>query len=209
VNVTHADLVKGAVKRKRPHHCVDAEVPPGDFRKAELATKANSKTSDKSMASRMAWKNDLDAAQTRFRWHARMARHRAQPRMKSIAKRMGSATTSHVTVQRPVRRHKSLGSIQIELKDTNTKRTVTPSTFLAERQQSRRKTAPLTSRSFLHRREPPSLEVMVTKSTRQTATGYLSVTKVRWVQLRPAPRPPTAVADSGKVRLQLLESHNK
>ncbi len=124
LNVTHADLVKARSQNKNATTAVDQKVTNlATSVKAELATKANSDDVNKLNGDVNGVKTDLDAAKNsiqmaRSEMGTLIARNHDEI---DQLRRMGQRDYFEFTVQRKSGATK-VGSIQIELKDTNTKK---------------------------------------------------------------------------------------
>ncbi len=121
LNVTHADLVKARNQNKNATTAVDQKVTSlATSVKAELATKANSDDVNKLNGDVNGVKTDLDAAKNsiqmaRSEMGTLIARNHDEI---DQLRRMGQRDYFEFTVQRKSGATK-VGSIQIELKDTN------------------------------------------------------------------------------------------
>jgi len=180
LNVTHADLVKARSQNKNATTAVDQKVTNlATSVKAELATKANSDDVNKLNGDVNGVKTDLDAAKNsiqmaRSEMGTLIARNHDEI---DQLRRMGQRDYFEFTVQRKSGATK-VGSIQIELKDTNTKKNRYTINFLADDNSFEKKDRSVNEPIFFYTGGNRSaLELVVNKVTKTTATGYLSVTK--------------------------------
>ncbi len=180
LNVTHADLVKARNQNKNATTAVDQKVTSlATSVKAELATKANSDDVNKLNGDVNGVKTDLDAAKNsiqmaRSEMGTLIARNHDEI---DQLRRMGQRDYFEFTVQRKSGATK-VGSIQIELKDTNTKKNRYTINVLADDNSFEKKDRSVNEPIFFYTGGNRSaLELVVNKVTKTTATGYLSVTK--------------------------------
>jgi len=180
LNVTHADLVKARNQNKNATTAVDQKVTNlATSVKAELATKANSDDVNKLNGDVNGVKTDLDAAKNsiqmaRSEMGTLIARNHDEI---DQLRRMGQRDYFEFTVQRKSGATK-VGSIQIELKDTNTKKNRYTINVLADDNSFEKKDRSVNEPIFFYTGGNRSaLELVVNKVTKTTATGYLSVTK--------------------------------
>jgi len=180
LNVTHADLVKARSQNKNATTAVDQKVTSlATSVKAELATKANSDDVNKLNGDVNGVKTDLDAAKNsiqmaRSEMGTLIARNHDEI---DQLRRMGQRDYFEFTVQRKSGATK-VGSIQIELKDTNTKKNRYTINVLADDNSFEKKDRSVNEPIFFYTGGNRSaLELVVNKVTKTTATGYLSVTK--------------------------------
>ena len=180
LNVTHADLVKARSQNKNATTAVDQKVTNlATSVKAELATKANSDDVNKLNGDVNGVKTDLDAAKNsiqmaRSEMGTLIARNHHEI---DQLRRMGQRDYFEFTVQRKSGATK-VGSIQIELKDTNTKKNRYTINVLADDNSFEKKDRSVNEPIFFYTGGNRSaLELVVNKVTKTTATGYLSVTK--------------------------------
>ncbi|HZE80473.1 MAG TPA: hypothetical protein VE604_06185 [Candidatus Polarisedimenticolia bacterium] len=180
LNVTHADLVKARSQNKNATTAVDQKVTNlATSVKAELATKANSDDVNKLNGDVNGVKTDLDAAKNsiqmaRSEMGTLIARNHDEI---DQLRRMGQRDYFEFTVQRKSGATK-VGSIQIELKDTNTKKNRYTINVLADDNSFEKKDRSVNEPIFFYTGGNRSaLELVVNKVTKTTATGYLSVTK--------------------------------
>jgi len=180
LNVTHADLVKARSQNKNATTAVEQKVTNlATSVKAELATKANSDDVNKLNGDVNGVKTDLDAAKNsiqmaRSEMGTLIARNHDEI---DQLRRMGQRDYFEFTVQRKSGATK-VGSIQIELKDTNTKKNRYTINVLADDNSFEKKDRSVNEPIFFYTGGNRSaLELVVNKVTKTTATGYLSVTK--------------------------------
>jgi small-conductance mechanosensitive channel len=180
LNVTHADLVAARNQNKNATTAVDQKVTSlATSVKAELATKANSEDVNKLNGDVNGVKTDLDATKNsiqmaRSEMGTLIARNHDEI---DQLRRMGQRDYFEFTVQRKSGATK-VGSIQIELKDTNTKKNRYTINVLADDNSFEKKDRSVNEPIFFYTGGNRSaLELVVNKVTKTTATGYLSVTK--------------------------------
>ena len=180
LNVTHADLVAARNQNKNATTAVDQKVTSlATSVKAELATKANSDDVNKLNGDVNGVKTDLDATKNsiqmaRSEMGTLIARNHDEI---DQLRRMGQRDYFEFTVQRKGGATK-VGAIQIELKDTNTKKNRYTINVLADDNSFEKKDRSVNEPIFFYTGGNRSaLELVVNKLTKTTATGYLSVTK--------------------------------
>jgi hypothetical protein len=180
LKVTHADLVAARNQNKNATIAVDQKVTNlATSVKAELATKANSDDVNKLNGDVNGVKTDLDATKNsiqmaRSEMGTLIARNHDEI---DQLRRMGQRDYFEFTVQRKSGATK-VGSIQIELKDTNTKKNRYTINVLADDNSFEKKDRSVNEPIFFYTGGNRSaLELVVNKVTKTTATGYLSVTK--------------------------------
>jgi len=180
LNVTHADLVAARNQNKNATSAVDQKVTSlATSVKAELATKANSDDVNKLNGDVNGVKTDLDATKNsiqmaRSEMGTLIARNHDEI---DQLRRMGQRDYFEFSVQRKGGATK-VGSIQIELKDTNTKKNRYTINVLADDNSFEKKDRSVNEPIFFYTGGNRSaLELVVNKVTKTTATGYLSVTK--------------------------------
>jgi small-conductance mechanosensitive channel len=180
LNVTHADLVAARSQNKNATTAVDQKVTSlATSVKAELATKANTDDVNKLNGDVNGVKTDLDATKNsiqmaRSEMGTLIARNHDEI---DQLRRMGQRDYFEFTVQRKAGATK-VGSIQIELKDTNTKKNRYTINVLADDNSFEKKDRSVNEPIFFYTGGNRSaLELVVNKVTKTTATGYLSVTK--------------------------------
>ena len=180
LNVTHADLVAARNQNKNATTAVDQKVTTlATSVKAELATKANADDVNKLNGDVNGVKTDLDATKNsiqmaRSEMGTLIARNHDEI---DQLRRMGQRDYFEFTVQRKGGATK-VGSIQIELKDTNTKKNRYTINVLADDNSFEKKDRSVNEPIFFYTGGTrAALELVVNKVTKTTATGYLSVPK--------------------------------
>jgi hypothetical protein len=180
LNVTHADLVKARNQNKTATVAVDQKVNNlATSVKAELATKASTDDINKINGDVNGVKGDLDATKNsiqmaRSEMGTLIARNHDEI---DQLRRMGQRDYFEFTVQRKGGATK-VGSIQIELKDTNTKKNRYTINVLADDNNFEKKDRSVNEPIFFYTGGTrAALELVVNKVTKSTATGYLSVPK--------------------------------
>jgi len=180
LNVTHADLVKARKQNKNATVAVDQKVTNlATSVKAELATKANSEDVNRLNGDVTGVKSDLDATKNsiqmaRSEMGTLIARNHDEI---DQLRRMGQRDYFEFTVQRKGGATK-VGTIQIQLKDTNTKKNRYTINVLADDNSFEKKDRSVNEPIFFYTGGTRSaLELVVNKVTKTTASGYLSVPK--------------------------------
>jgi hypothetical protein len=180
LNVTHADLVSARKQNKNATVAVDKKVTNlATSVKAELATKANSEDVNRLNGDVTGVKSDLDATKNsiqmaRSEMGTLIARNHDEI---DQLRRMGQRDYFEFTVQRKGGATK-VGTIQIELKDTNTKKNRYTINVLADDNSFEKKDRSVNEPIFFYTGGTRSaLELVVNKVTKSTATGYLSIPK--------------------------------
>jgi small-conductance mechanosensitive channel len=180
LNVTHADLVAARNQNKNATTAVDQKVTNlATSVKAELATKANSDDVNKLNGDVNGVKTDLDATKNsiqmaRSEMGTLIARNHDEI---DQLRRMGQRDYFEFTVQRKGGATK-VGSIQVELKDTNTKKNRYTINVLADDNSFEKKDRSVNEPIFFYTGGTrQAIELVVNKVTKTTATGYLSVPK--------------------------------
>jgi len=180
LNVTHADLVKARNQNKTATVAVDQKVNNlATSVKAELATKASTDDINKINGDVTGVKDDLDATKNsiqmaRSEMGTLIARNHDEI---DQLRRMGQRDYFEFTVQRKGGATK-VGTIQIELKDTNTKKNRYTINVLADDNSFEKKDRSVNEPIFFYTGGTrAALELVVNKVTKTTATGYLSVPK--------------------------------
>jgi small-conductance mechanosensitive channel len=180
LNVTHADLVAARNQNKNATVAVDQKVTSlATSVKAELATKANSDDVNKLNGDVTGVKSDLDATKNsiqmaRSEMGTLIARNHDEI---DQLRRMGQRDYFEFSVQRKGGATK-VGSIQIELKDTNTKKNRYTINVLADDNSFEKKDRSVNEPIFFYTGGTrAAIELVVNKVTKTTATGYLSVPK--------------------------------
>jgi hypothetical protein len=180
LNVTHADLVAARKQNKNATVAVDQKVTNlATSVKAELANKANNDDVNKLNGDVSGVKSDLDATKNsiqmaRSEMGTLIARNHDEI---DQLRRMGQRDYFEFTVQRKGGATK-VGSIQIELKDTNTKKNRYTINVLADDNSFEKKDRSVNEPIFFYTGGTrAAIELVVNKVTKSTATGYLSVPK--------------------------------
>jgi small-conductance mechanosensitive channel len=180
LKVTHADLVAARTQNKNATVAVDQKVNSlATSVKAELATKASTEDINKINGDMTGVKGDLDATKNsiqmaRSEMGTLIARNHDEI---DQLRRMGQRDYFEFTVQRKTGATK-VGSIQIELKDTNTKKNRYTINVLADDNSFEKKDRSVNEPIFFYTGGNRSaLELVVNKVTKTTATGYLSIPK--------------------------------
>ena len=180
LNVTHADLVAARNLNKNATVAVDKKVDNlATSVKAELATKASSDDVNRLNGDVTGVKTDLDATKNsiqmaRSEMGTLIARNHDEI---DQLRRMGQRDYFEFTVQRKGGATK-VGSIQIELKDTNTKKNRYTINVFADDNSFEKKDRSVNEPIFFYTGGTrAALELVVNKVTKSTATGYLSVPK--------------------------------
>ena len=180
LNVTHADLVAARNQNKNATTAVDQKVTNlATSVKAELATKASADDLNKLNGDVSGVKTDLDATKNsvqmaRSEMGTLIARNHDEI---DQLRRMGQRDYFEFTVQRKGGATK-VGSIQIELRDTNTKKNRYTINVLADDNSFEKKDRSVNEPIFFYTGGTrAALELVVNKVTKSTATGYLSIPK--------------------------------
>jgi len=180
LKVTHADLVAARTQNKNATVAVDQKVNNlATSVKAELATKASTDDINKLNGDVTGVKGDLDATKNtiqmaRSEMGTLIARNHDEI---DQLRRMGQRDYFEFTVQRKGGATK-VGSIQIELKDTNTKKNRYTINVLADDNSFEKKDRSVNEPIFFYTGgNRTALELVVNKVTKSTATGYLSIPK--------------------------------
>jgi small-conductance mechanosensitive channel len=180
LKVTHADLVAARNQNKNATTAVDQKVTNlATSVKAELATKANADDVNKLNGDVNGVKTDLDATKNsiqmaRSEMGTLIARNHDEI---DQLRRMGQRDYFEFTVQRKGGATK-VGSIQIELKDTNTKKNRYTINVFADDNSFEKKDRSVNEPIFFYTGGTrTALELVVNKVTKSTATGYLSIPK--------------------------------
>jgi hypothetical protein len=180
LKVTHADLVAARTQNKNATVAVDQKVNNlATSVKAELATKASTEDINKINGDMTGVKGDLDATKNsiqmaRSEMGTLIARNHDEI---DQLRRMGQRDYFEFTVQRKGHATK-VGSIQIELKDTNTRKNRYTINVLADDNSFEKKDRSVNEPIFFYTGgNRTALELVVNKVTKSTATGYLSIPK--------------------------------
>jgi hypothetical protein len=180
LNVTHADLVAARNQNKHATTAVDQKVTSlATSVKEELANKASTDDVNKLNGDVNGVKTDLDAAKgsiqmARSEMGTLIARNHDEI---DQLRRVGQRDYFEFTVQRKGGATK-VGGIQIELKDTNTKKNRYTINVLADDNSFEKKDRSVNEPIFFYTGGTrAALELVVNKVTKTTATGYLSIPK--------------------------------
>lgn len=180
LNVTQADLIAARKQNKHATVAVDQKVTSlATSVKAELANKANNDDVNKLNGDVNGVKSDLDATKNsiqmaRSEMGTLIARNHDEI---DQLRRMGQREYFEFTVQRKGGATK-VGSIQIELKDTNTKKNQYTINVFADDNSFEKKNRSVNEPIFFYTGgSRTALELVVNKVTKSTATGYLSILK--------------------------------
>ncbi|HUC53464.1 MAG TPA: hypothetical protein VMR90_05430 [Candidatus Cybelea sp.] len=180
LKVTHADLVAARMQNKNATTAVDQKVTNlATSVKAELATKANTDDVNKLNGDVNGVKTDLDATKNsiqmaRSEMGTLIARNHDEI---DQLRRMGQRDYYEFTVQRKAGATK-VGVIQVELKDTNTKKNRYTINVLADDNSFEKKDRSVNEPIFFYiGGNRSALELVVNKVTKTTASGYLSAPK--------------------------------
>ena len=180
LKVTHADLVAARKQNKYATVAVDQKVTNlATSVKAELANKANAEDVNKLNGDVSGVKSDLDATKNsiqmaRSEMGTLIARNHDEI---DQLRRIGQRDYYEFTVQRKGGATK-VGAIQVELKDTNTKKNRYTINVLADDNSFEKKDRSVNEPIFFYTGGTrAAIELVVNKVTKSTATGYLSVPK--------------------------------
>ena len=180
LKLTQSELIAARKQNKNATTAVDQKVTSlATSVKAELATKANADDVNKLNGDVTGVKTDLDATKNsiqmaRSEMGTLIARNHDEI---DQLRRMGQRDYFEFTVQRKGCATK-VGSIQIELKDTNTKKNRYTINVLADDNSFEKKDRSVNEPIFFYTGGTrAAIELVVNKVTKSTATGYLSVPK--------------------------------
>src|SRR5260370_24891081 len=180
LNLTQGALIAARKQNKKATTAVDQKVSNlATSVKAELATKANADDVNKLNGDVTGVKTDLDATKNsiqmaRSEMGTLIARNHDEI---DQLRRIGTRDYFEFTVQRKGGATK-VGSIQIQLKDTNPKKNRYTINVLADDNSFEKKDRSVNEPIFFYTGGTRSaLELVVNKVTKTTATGYLSVPK--------------------------------
>jgi hypothetical protein len=180
LNVTQSDLLAARKQTRTATGAVDKKVTNlATSVKAELATKANSEDVNKLNGDVSGVKTDLDATKNsiqmaRSEMGTLIARNHDEI---DQLRRMGQRDYFEFTVQRKAGAQK-VGSIQVQLRDTNTKKNQYTINVLADDKSFEKKNRSVNEPIFFYTGgSRAALELVINKVTKSTATGYLSVPK--------------------------------
>jgi hypothetical protein len=180
LNLTQGELISARKQNKNATAAVDQKVEGlATSVKAQLATKANSGDVDKLNGDVNGVKTDLDAQKNNLQ----MARSemgtliaRNHDEIDQL-RRMGQRDYFEFTVTRKGGNQK-VGTIQVELKDTNTKKNQYTINVLADDKNFEKKNRSVNEPIFFYTGGTrAALELVVNKVSKTTASGYLSVPK--------------------------------
>jgi len=180
LNLTHADLVNARKQSKTAVGEVDKKITGLETSvKSELATKANAEDVNKLNGDVSGVKTDLDATKNNLQ----MARSemgtliaRNHDEIDEL-RRMGQRDYYEFSVNRKAGPAK-VGSILVELKDTNTKKNQYTINVLADDKSFEKKNRSVNEPIFFYTGgSRAALELVINKVTKSGATGYLSIPK--------------------------------
>jgi hypothetical protein len=180
LNLTQGELLAARKQNKKATAAVDQKVDGlATSVRAELATKANAGDVDKLNGDVSGVKSDLDAQKNNLQ----MARSemgtliaRNHDEIDQL-RRMGQRDYFEFTVTRKGGNQK-VGSIQVELKDTNIKKNQYTINVLADDKSFEKKNRSVNEPIFFYTGGTRSaLELVVNKVSKTTASGYLSIPK--------------------------------
>ena len=180
LKVTQSVLIAARKQNKNATTAVDQKVTNlATSVKAELATKANTDDVNKLNGDVTGVRTDLDAAKgsiqmARSEMGTLIARNHDEI---DQLRRMGQRDYFEFTVQRKSGATK-VGTIQIQLKDTNTKKNRYTINVLADDNSFEKKDRSVNEPIFFYTGGTrQAIELVVNKVTKSTATGYMSVPK--------------------------------
>ncbi len=180
LKLTQGELIAARKQNKNATSAVDQKVTSlATSVKAELATKANADDVSRLNGDVTGVKTDLDATKNsiqmaRSEMGTLIARNHDEI---DQLRRMGQRDYFEFTVQRKGGATK-VGTIQIQLKDTNTKKNRYTINVLADDNSFEKKDRSVNEPIFFYTGGTRNaLELVVNKVTKSTATGYLSIPK--------------------------------
>jgi hypothetical protein len=180
LNLTHGELIAARKQNKTATAAVDQKVNGlATSVKAELATKANAEDLNKLNGDVTGVKGDLDATKNsiqmaRSEMGTLIARNHDEI---DQLRRMGQRDYFEFTVTRKGGSQK-VGSIQVQLRDTNTKKNQFTINVLADDKSFEKKNRSVNEPIFFYTGGTrAALELVVNKVTKSTASGYLSIPK--------------------------------
>jgi len=180
LKLTQSELIAARKQNKNATTAVDQKVTSlATSVKAELATKANADDVNKLNGDVTGVKSDLDATKNsiqmaRSEMGTLIARNHDEI---DQLRHMGQRDYFEFTVQRRGGATK-VGAIQIELKDTNTRKNRYTINVLADDNSFEKKDRSVNEPIFFYTGGTrAALELVVNKVTKTTATGYLSIPK--------------------------------
>ncbi|MGC1615973.1 MAG: hypothetical protein WA736_14905 [Candidatus Acidiferrum sp.] len=180
LNLTQGELSAARKQNKAATVAVDQKVTGlANSVKADLATKANAEDVNKLNGDVTGVKGDLDATKNNLQ----MARSemgtliaRNHDEIDQL-RRMGQRDYFEFTVTRKAGSQK-VGTIQVQLKDTNTKKNQFTINVLADDKNFEKKNRSVNEPIFFYTGGTrTALELVVNKVTKSTASGYLSIPK--------------------------------
>jgi hypothetical protein len=180
LNVTQADLISARKQTKNVAVTYDKKLNEfGNDVNQKLSTKANADDVNKLNGDVTGVKTDLDAQKNnlemaRSEMGTLIARNHDEI---DQLRRMGQRDYFEFSVQRKGGAQK-VGTIQVELKDTNTKKNQYTINVLADDKSFEKKNRSVNEPIFFYTGGTrAALELVVNKVTKTTATGYLSIPK--------------------------------
>ena len=180
LNVTQSDLITARKQDKTATKAVDKKVTNLETSvKAELATKANTDDVNKLNGDVTGVKTDLDATKNsiqmaRSEMGTLIARNHDEI---DQLRHMGQRDYFEFTVQRKGGATK-VGTIQVELRDTNLKKNQYTINVLADDKSFEKKNRSVNEPIFFYTGgSRQALELVINKVTKSSAAGYLSVPK--------------------------------
>jgi small-conductance mechanosensitive channel len=180
LNVTQADLIAARKQSKTAVVTYDKKLTGLETTvKSELATKANAEDVNKLNGDVSGVRTDLDAQKNnlemaRSEMGTLIARNHDEI---DQLRRMGTRDYFEFTVTRKGGAQR-VGSIQVELRDTNTKKNQYTINVLADDKSFEKKNRSVNEPIFFYTGgSRAALELVVNKVSKTTATGYLSVPK--------------------------------
>ena len=180
LNLTQGQLIAARKQNKTATAAVDKKVNGlATSVKAELATKANAEDLNKLNGDVTGVKGDLDATKNsiqmaRSEMGTLIARNHDEI---DQLRRMGQRDYFEFTVTRKGGSQK-VGAIQVQLKDTNTKKNQFTMNVLADDKSFEKKNRSVNEPIFFYTGGTrAALELVVNKVTKTTASGYLSIPK--------------------------------
>jgi hypothetical protein len=180
LNVTQADLMAARKQTKNVAANYDKKLDQfGNDVNQKLSTKANADDVNKLNGDVTGVKTDLDAQKNnlemaRSEMGTLIARNHDEI---DQLRRQGQRDYFEFTVQRKGGQQK-VGSIQVELKDTNTKKNQYTINVLADDKSFEKKNRSVNEPIFFYTGgSRAALELVINKVTKTTATGYLSIPK--------------------------------
>jgi hypothetical protein len=180
LNLTHGQLIAARKQNKTATAAVDQKVNGlATSVKAELATKANAEDLNKLNGDVTGVKGDLDATKNsiqmaRSEMGTLIARNHDEI---DQLRRMGQRDYFEFTVTRKGGSQK-VGTIQVQLKDTNTKKNQFTMNVLADDKSFEKKNRSVNEPIFFYTGGTrAALELVVNKVSKTSASGYLSIPK--------------------------------